>query len=157
MSGYDSPGAAYAYGGSSAAPSSSATPNLANHAAGAAGSASTTAGPSAPASTGNGSGGGGAGTKRRRANADPDFYPGAAPTTKRAQANWKAAQEQLQSRNAALQQQEQQQQQQMQAHQQQHMRGDPDSHQSRQPIVRRHFPCTVPLISALTLPRIFPL
>lgn len=74
----------------------------------------------------------GTGQKRRRANADPDFYPGAAPTTKRAQANWRAAQEQA-ARQSSLQQLSQQQQQQQQTQQQQQR--DLDMQQPRQPIV----------------------
>ncbi|GAA5860687.1 hypothetical protein JCM3774_006251 [Rhodotorula dairenensis] len=73
----------------------------------------------------------GTGQKRRRANADPDFYPGAAPTTKRAQANWRAAQEQA-ARQSSMQQLSQQQQQQMQQQQQQR---DMDMQQPRQPIL----------------------
>ncbi|GAA5999276.1 uncharacterized protein JCM10292_001722 [Rhodotorula paludigena] len=52
----------------------------------------------------------GAGGKRRRANLDPDFYPGTAPTTSRTKANYKAQQEAQQraaSSHALAQQQQQ--------------------------------------------------
>lgn len=101
MSGYDSTGASTVNGGNGYANSSAAQ-----------------------------QGSSGTGQKRRRANADPDFYPGAAPTTKRAQANWRAAQEQAARQNSLQQLSQQQQQQQQQQLQQQQQQMEP-----RQPIV----------------------
>jgi len=70
-------------------------------------------------------------TKRRRANLDPDFYPGTAPTTSRTKAVYKAQQE-AQARLAAQQQQQQLQQ------QQQYQQEGPVP---RQPIVRPPLAC----------------
>ncbi|GAA5977530.1 hypothetical protein JCM10908_005003 [Rhodotorula pacifica] len=102
-----------------------------------AGGASTVSYSAAQAGSSTTGGAGGGGLKRRRVNADPDFYPGAAPTTKRAQANWRAAQEQAAARQTSLQQlsAQQQQQQQQQMQQQQQQQRDIEMQQPRQAIL----------------------
>lgn len=115
------------------------------------GASSTFGGPSTATAAGASNAGGG--TKRRRVNADPDFYPGAAPTTKRAQANWKAAQEQAQIRNAQAMQQQQQDVQMVNAaggaglsQQGGRIHMQAETQQPRQPIVSR---CPSPCVTAL--------